>query len=243
MELPFSIRLGSPSNVSSVYSLNGRTDYYDLTMVFSGQLHYNVDGIDYILKKRDALLIRPGSMRIRYADNNPAHYFSINFYSSIEDDPTIPTFVPNCSPALKDALFFCQKTYEKHSNIYRAEKCSLAVQILLLTLREEHKNSMRNPHVRSIVHFISENFTRPLSLEEIADSVFLTVPYCCHLVKKELNTTIYDLITRERVLLAKDYIISGEQLKEIPFLCGFNDYSHFYRSFKKHTGISPSQFK
>lgn len=36
---------------------------------------------------------------------------------------------------------------------------------------------------------------------------------------------------------------TGHDLTEIGFCCGFSDYSHFSREFKKHTNLSPSEFR
>ena len=66
---------------------------------------------------------------------------------------------------------------------------------------------------------------------------------CCYLFKKEMNTTIYDVILKERIYLAQEYILAGEySLKEVGKMCGFCDYSHFLKSFKKVTGILPSEY-
>ena len=81
-------------------------------------------------------------------------------------------------------------------------------------------------------------------MQDIADGVHLTVPYCCSLIKEHLGTTIYALILEERLYLAKEYILRGEKsLQEIPSLCGFRDYGHFSKSFRKHVGIPPSQYR
>ena len=36
---------------------------------------------------------------------------------------------------------------------------------------------------------------------------------------------------------------TGHELTEIGFCCGFSDYPHFSREFKKHTNLSPSEFR
>lgn len=244
MEYPYEIRGCGPSNVQSVCALDLVVNYFDITTVYSGTLRYRINGKDYTLNKGDTIIIRPGSHCYRYADSNPAHYFAINYFSNGIVEADLPDFIPNCSPAFKDTTYFMDKISKKYSSPHRAEKMSHAVHILLLSLKEELQTSKYSPHVQQILHYISQNYTHPIKLEDIADHVFLTVPYCCHLIKKELGTTIYEIILQERIVLAKDYLSSGNvPLSEIPFLCGFNDYSHFYKTFKKYTGINPSKFK
>ncbi len=244
VQYPYKIRTCGPSNVKSVCPLNETIDYFNITTVYSGVLHYNIDGTDYFLKKGETLIIRPGSHRIRYADEKAAHYFAIDYFSDGSVEETLPDFITECSTTLKETIGFLDKVHKNRNTEHYDLKCSLAVHLYLLTLTDDVKNSKLSFHVQQILKYISEHFTEPIKLDEIAAHVHLTVPYCCHLVKNELNTTIYEIILHERITVAKDYLTSSEiPLSEIPYKCGFNDYSHFYKTFKKHTGISPSKFK
>ncbi len=244
VQYPYEIRTCGPSNVKSVVPLNERIDYFNITTVYTGTLHYIVDEKDYLLKKGDTLIIRPGSHRTRYADEKPAHYFAIDYFSDGSEEESLPDFISGCSNTLKDTIGFLDKVHKNRNTDHYDLKCSLAVHLYLLTLKDDVKNSRLSFHVQQILKYISEHFTEPIKLDAIADYVHLTVPYCCHLVKKELGTTIYEIILHERITVAKDYLTSGEvPLSEIPYMCGFNDYSHFYKTFKKYTGISPSKFK
>lgn len=245
MQYPYKFRTCGPSNVKAVIPLsNEKINYFNITTVYSGTLHYTVDGKDYFLKKGETLIIRPGSRRIRYADNNPAHYFAIDYFSDGSEEASIPDLISGCSSQLKDTIIFLDKVHKNRNTENYELKGSLAIHLFILTLKDEVKNSLLSIHVQQILHYISEHFTESIRLEEIADYAHLTVPYCCHLVKKELGTTIYEIILHERITLSKDYLASGEiPLSEVPYLCGFNDYSHFYKTFKKYTGTSPSKFK
>ena len=101
-----------------------------------------------------------------------------------------------------------------------------------------------SPYLASMLEYISQHYTERITLQDIADSVSLTSSYCCYLFKKELNTTIYDVIMKERILLAQSYILERKfKLQEISSLCGFNDYSHFSKYFKKVTGFLPTEYK
>ena len=60
--------------------------------------------------------------------------------------------------------------------------------------------------------------------------------------RKELQTSIYQFYNDERLkkahfLIQKTVI----PLKEISFMCGFNDYTNFYKAFKKKYKFSPSE--
>lgn len=244
MEYPYEVRTCGPSNVKTVSSLDVSIDYFDITTVFTGTLHYKIDDKEYFLSKGDTLIIRPGSHCYRFPDEHPAHYFAINYYSDGVLEADMPDLIPNCSLSYKDTTVFVDKIFKKRKTPHRNEKMSLAIKMMILALKEEIQSNVHSFHVQQILQYISENYTQNIKLDDIANHVFLTVPYCCHLIKKELGTTIYDIILHERISLAKEYLTAGTiPLSEIPYLCGFNDYSHFYKTFKKHTGINPSNFK
>ena len=244
MNYPYIIRNCGTSNVKSVYPLNNIIDYFDITTVYSGTMHYNIDGNEYILKKGDAIIIPPGSHRIRYATDSHAHYFSINYYSDGSEEAGLPSVVSNCDINLHDTITYILKVHSDCKSPRYEHKCSLAVHLLVLAIKDVADNMHLSPQVRHILQYISENITKPITLEEIGNSVFLSPQYCCNLVKKELNTTIHKIISHEKILLAQNHLIAGEvPLQQIPELCGFNDYNSFYKCFKKHTGVSPLSFR
>ncbi len=44
------------------------------------------------------------------------------------------------------------------------------------------------------------------------------------------------------MIMARQLLIGGEKPTDIYALCGFNQYSNFYRAFKKYYHMSPSEF-
>ena len=239
------IILSGNNRVSRVRRLNDTVNYCDLTFVFSGELRYVVDGQAVTVKAGDGIFIPPGSRRVRQASEQEAHYFSMNFLADEALYQGIPLHLQFClTSTIKEQLLFLKAMRADRTGTYAAAKQSLTVELLLLLIREQMERASLNPYVSAILAHIKEHFREPLTLQDIADEVHLTVPYCCSLVKEHLGTTIYALILEERLYLAKEYILRGEKdLQEIPLLCGFRDYGHFSKSFRKHTGLPPSQYR
>ena len=239
------IILSGNNRVSRVHQLNDTINYCDLTFVFSGELRYRVDGVSVTVKSGDGIFIPPGSHRVRLAAEQEAHYFSINFMADEALYQGIPLHLKSClSDTVKEQLLFLTTIRVDRTGTYTAVKQTLTLELLFVLLREQLESASRNPYVNAILAHIKSHFREPLTLQEIADTVHLTVPYCCSLIKEHLGTTIYALILEERLYLAKEYILRGEKsLQEIPALCGFRDYGHFSKSFRKHVGIPPSQYR
>ena len=241
----YTIRLGGLNRVLRVNALNDVIKYYDLTIVLSGSMQYIINGVEYTLNSRDGILIPPGHKRVRLRSEHGANYFVVNFFLNEDEKLDFPIYMPECmTPSLRDVLTLFDKIIEERSDAFVEEKKELVLELILLFLRENVEKKVYNPHVNKILYYIQTHFTEPITLQDIANYVHLTVPYCCSLVKEELNMTIYELILRERILLAQEYILQGNMLlKDVPYHCGFNDYSHFSKSFKKYTGLLPSRYK
>lgn len=216
-----------------------------INVLLSGELHYIIDGVTFSMKASDAIFMRPNCHRIRLAGDQPAHFCIIRFRVESGEAPDFPTLLSDCvTEELKELLFLGDKIMKDRTGHHTEEKLSHILELVLLTLQESLEKESRNPHIRKILQYIQNHYTDKITLQDIADHTFLSVPYCCNLVKKELGTTVNKLILKERVLLAQEYILHGDTpLREIPFLCGFTDYCHFSKCFKEFTGCPPSQYK
>ncbi len=243
MKYEYFYRYSGYGKMAGIEPLCDVIDYYDLTVVFSGKLEYIIDGVYYTVKKGDAILIPPGSERIRLEKDYTAEFASMNFFS--DKKIPLPVLIPSCVTSdFKDLIMLHIKIKSDRTSTYFEDKLNYSLELIVLMLTENAQKKVLSPRVKDILSYIKEHYTQKIALEDIAGSVFLTVPYCCYIVKKELGVTIYDIILRERILLAQEYITAGQKkLREIPYLCGFNDYSHFSKYFKKYTGILPSEYK
>lgn len=64
-----------------------------------------------------------------------------------------------------------------------------------------------------------------------------------HLFQQRLGVSLYRYLTQRRLIAAKSLIEKGKALERVAVLCGFPDYSGFYRAFKSTFGISPRQYR
>ena len=223
------------------YSFDDFPNYYDLTFVLSGSLYYLVDGKMTEITPGNAIFYTPGSHRVCMRKTQlTTEYISINFFA--EDAPCFSQKITNCiSPEIRRLLNLVETVSENRSD-YRPHKLSLFIELILISLREMVENRALNPHVAAVLDFVRAHLTEKLTLGRIAESVSLAPTYCGYLVKRELGITIFELIIRERMDLAQQYIMEGEKsLQEICYLCGYNDYSYFSKHYKRVTGSLPSK--
>jgi len=92
--------------------------------------------------------------------------------------------------------------------------------------------------------FILENFTRKISLKEIASVAGLSPPYFSTIFKEEMGENLSKYLNRLRVEKASRYLLETDMsLSEIASCCCFEDQSWFSKIFKAYTGISPGKYR
>jgi AraC-like DNA-binding protein/ligand-binding sensor protein len=98
--------------------------------------------------------------------------------------------------------------------------------------------------LRKAERFIWENYTRKISLQEIASASGLSAPYFSTIFKEEMGENLSSYLNRLRVEKAA-VLLSGSvlSLNEIAAACGFEDQSWFSKIFKSFTGISPGKYR
>lgn len=98
--------------------------------------------------------------------------------------------------------------------------------------------------LRRAERYIWENYSRKLSLEEIARAAGLSPPYFCSIFKAEMGENLSAFINRLRIERAEIMLTETvKPIKEIAVLCGFEDQGWFSKKFKSFTGMSPGSFR
>lgn len=93
-----------------------------------------------------------------------------------------------------------------------------------------------------VIRYINKNLTRPISLDDICDTFYLSKTQLCRLFKDATGTTVWKYITTKRLVRARQLIEAGENPTHIyASQCGFSNYSSFYRAYVKHFGCAPTK--
>lgn len=96
-------------------------------------------------------------------------------------------------------------------------------------------------HVTKIAAHITENFNRPIMLQELSDISSLSVPYMCKIFKKFTGSTIIEYVNQVRCQRALSLISGGYSITDAAFSVGFNDSNYFSRTFRRVFAFSPSE--
>ena len=98
--------------------------------------------------------------------------------------------------------------------------------------------------LRRAERYIWENYSRKISLDEIAKASGLSAPYFSTIFKEEMGENLSSYLNRLRIEKAAAMLTeTGKSLNEIAGLCGFEDQSWFSKIFKIYTGMSPGKYR
>ena len=99
-----------------------------------------------------------------------------------------------------------------------------------------------NACVTRAIDYIAEHINEDLSLDTIAAALFVNKYYFAHIFKETTNTTPHRFVLKKRLILSKQFLEQGCPVTDVYSKCGFSDYTHFFRAFKKEFGMTPKQF-
>lgn len=83
-----------------------------------------------------------------------------------------------------------------------------------------------------------------LSLVGVSSSIHVSPNYLSALIKKETGASFVDLLTKKRILTARELVLgSSMKMREISERCGYSDQHYFSYCFKKYCGVSPNAMR
>lgn len=148
------------------------------------------------------------------------------------------------------------KMVEKMANMEPFERL---LQLLQVLQRLEHADDYKvlnaqgfsletnvqdNDRINMVFNYIKDHFREPMALEDIAGMASMTVPSFCRYFKKVTNKTFVHFVNEYRVVHACKLLAERQvPISEVCFESGFNNFSHFNKSFKEFTGKSASQYR
>lgn len=102
-----------------------------------------------------------------------------------------------------------------------------------------------NSTIFMIKDYISQKYmNETLSVKDISDHVFLSTSYVCTFFKNETGQTLNQYLTEYRMEKAKQLLLDPRyKIADISSRVGYSDGNYFGKSFKKHTGFSPSEYR
>lgn len=98
--------------------------------------------------------------------------------------------------------------------------------------------------IKNAVKYIEEHYAEKITLQDVAQSVYVSQWHLSKLISKNTDGSFTDLINSIRIRKAKELLADPAlRIWEISEMVGFGDVSHFSRIFKKYENMSANEYR
>lgn len=107
-------------------------------------------------------------------------------------------------------------------------------------LYQRHRDAIYNA-----IRYVDENYDKEISIEEAAKISMMSQSYFRYLFKQITHKTFIEYIQHLRILKATELLKNRKDMRiiDICYSVGYNNISHFNRTFRQETGVSPREFR
>lgn len=118
----------------------------------------------------------------------------------------------------------------------------------LIALARSELIDQQTSYYDKIVHqvkaIVARRYPEQLTIQEIADEVFLSLSHANNVFKNKTGQKIFDYLTEFRMEKAKALLRDRDsRIYQVAQQVGYGNKSHFCLIFKKYTGLAPSAYK
>ena len=95
-----------------------------------------------------------------------------------------------------------------------------------------------------MLQFINENYTKNITLNEIASSANLSKSECCRCFKRTIKISPFTYLIQKRIFSSVGLLsTTNYPISYISERVGFNEISNFYKTFKSIMNMTPAEFR
>ena len=230
---------------------------HEIICFLSGDAEYFVEGNRYNMQRGDLVLMRKSESHYLITKSSATYEryvvnFDLPFLAEIDPDrQLLKTFEDR---PLGKFNHYSAALFPDNRWVYYFEKMDqcpnkqgkLSYLLALLQELSECYETVKNATqlervdpVAAVVSYINQNLTKELSLSLLCDRVYISKAHLNRIFKQSTGSTVWKYIVIKRLLMARELLYAGKEPTEVYTLCGFQDYTTFFRDYKKHFGVSP----
>ncbi len=232
-----------------IHSYHSHTHiYYEIILYEPFVGNITVNGLNYSVDKPTILFMTPGDIHSTYVSSSSKSSFYKVCFTSAENIAT----TSSCPVILNiegKFEFFKQLFDNALANEKNFLYLQTTIQLIVLEL-ENKKNPNRKERdkktllVSSAMQLINQHFTENITLESIAEQLFVTPQYLSAQFTKVAKITFMNYLKDKRLSYAATLLLkSKNNVTEVCFASGYGNLSHFIRQFKQKYNTTPNKFK
>lgn len=247
----------NPDNESFCFHIHNQ---YEIFYFIKGIGSLLVETTTYPLVPDTMIIIRPlETHRISISDSTSYERFTINFSEELinDIDPEHTLLTPfNKRPLGENNSYHASEFDISPYKLLAAMQkkvnedtdklsvltyfYSLLGQINVAFNRKKQNNvAFKKSAAAKVAEYINAHLFEDLSVTILAKHFFVSVSQLNRQFKKASGFSVWEYIVEKRLISAKKLIKDGTPATHAYAMCGFNDYSSFYRLYVKKFGTSP----
>lgn len=234
----------------------------EIYVFISGNVEYQVEGSLYPLEGPCLMLMRPSEVhRAKIKGSEKYERYAINMPISFmaEHDPKsrlMHAFLDRAlgSNNMMDGSVIdmdlvkklCAQMFLEYDNEYDRLLTVKAHILMLLDMIRYAYDRLEKVEYRPrstserILAYVNNHLFEPISVPELAKHFYLSPSQFTRTFRQATGASPWEYISKKRLTAAKEKIQSGSLAQEAAEICGFKDYSTFYRAYTKYFGSAPT---
>jgi AraC-like DNA-binding protein len=248
-------------NANMSWRLNDTMSFYNIMLIYDGKAEFACNNTIYTASKGDLIFYKPGDIRKAHTfPDNLVKCFAVDFmytcpvyqnyqwefvnaqlpfsfFQKIDDEYLFSRLLDLFSRLNRSALSTKNKS--------KVNERSSFFEILTLLFQYKEGNQYNYSSMRKVdkvINYMTENYSQNITLQQLAEYSQISSSYLGNIFKKVTGKSTIDYLIDIRINKAASLLKDGFTVSETSKLVGFNDIFYFSRAFKKHEGISPSQY-
>lgn len=216
---------------------------YFIHYVISGEGIFKNSYGTYKLKAGMGFIFLPGEKVFYQADrDNPWHFIWIGFSGE-----KVSEFLKRCEFDSENPIFTFDENFDILNFFAEAEHIENGREFYLLSVLYKFfylndKNNVANlSKIELAKNYIINNFSNNISVEMVADNIFINRKHFSRIFKKSVGLTPQQYIRNVRMSQALKLLKTTDlSVTDVAFSVGYNDISTFSKAFKKTYNVSPT---
>lgn len=234
-----------------------------------GHAHLNIDLKEYDIVKNTQIILHPGTilnLTKMSSDFEMSYFYFSNallrevtfrlepsFFHFLKEEPCF-TLPDNCTQGISGLMAAAEAIYKDREHRFRDVIARNHLQCFLLDVydkthrwftRKQIEGSNRKDELfKRFIALVHKHCTSQREVGFYASELFITSRYLSAIVQEVSGVTAKSIIDKHVILEIKVLLQSTDlSIQEIANQLQFPDQSFFGRYFKKHTGISPLNYR
>ena len=228
-----------------------------------GNVEYHVENHVYLPQAGDMMIMRAGELhtsQVHVEHGGPYERYNLRFSPELlKESLNSRLLLPFLSrPAGEFNLYsrdeipsdYVRSCFQRMFTQHAKDDDTRAAAFLIPILQEIYdvwltrEKPQKKPHdslPAEIISYINQNLATLRGPQELSNVFFLSQSQIYRVFREYTGTSIWNYVRTKRLITARELMQNGEPPSKAAAACGFDDYSTFYRAYRKQFGCSPQE--